>query len=133
MRNWDKAYPLSVLDDEPGPAGWQPRGVVYDTEPSRRIAHLRSCIRALEATVAELQAAIESIGTRRNDGPARKYDSTVARIAGNILSGRLPAIVEIGETPVLTDDDMAAVSWAVALARDIVNEVIHTERDADAS
>lgn len=47
----------------------------------------------------------------------RKYDSTVARIAGNILSGRTP----------LGEGDGTAVIWAVRLARAIVEEVERTE------
>lgn len=47
----------------------------------------------------------------------RKYDSTVARIAGNIMSGRTP----------LGLGDGSAVIWAVRLARAIVAEVERTE------
>ncbi len=52
--------------------------------------------------------------------PARDYDSTVARIAGNILSGY----------PVLSkthDQNIRAVRMAVAMARGIVVEVKSTE------
>lgn len=50
---------------------------------------------------------------------ARRYDSTVARIAGNILSGRVPC----GEAGA----DDAVVIWAVKMARAIVAEVERTE------
>jgi hypothetical protein len=45
----------------------------------------------------------------------RDYDSTVARIAGNILSGMVDRI--------LPDDRPKAVSLSVQLAREIVAEV----------
>lgn len=48
----------------------------------------------------------------------RNYDSTVARMAGNILSGEWPKTVENAEQ---------AVEWAVELARAIVAEVQRTE------
>jgi hypothetical protein len=50
--------------------------------------------------------------------PRKKYDSTVARIAGNILSGRTPNLATT-----LTMDDCYAVVWAVSLARAIIMEV----------
>lgn len=54
--------------------------------------------------------------------PIRKYDSTVARIAGNILSGM---------TRIDPPDDNRAVKWAVAVARAIVAETIRTEPVAE--
>lgn len=48
----------------------------------------------------------------------RKYDSTVARIAGNILSGYRGGP---------TDEEDALVGWAVGFARQLVAEVIRTE------
>ena len=48
----------------------------------------------------------------------RKYDSTVARIAGNILSG----MTRCDEA-----DDQRAAAWAVRVARTIVAEVQRTE------
>jgi hypothetical protein len=54
----------------------------------------------------------------------RKYDSTVARIAGNLLSGtRLHGIAD----DVPTDYDLRCVKWAVGMARAIVTEVERTE------
>jgi hypothetical protein len=50
----------------------------------------------------------------------RKYDSTIARIAGNILSGFIP----IGEYQM-----KLKAQQAVALARAIVAEVERTELD----
>lgn len=55
----------------------------------------------------------------------RKYDSTVARIAGNILSGRY-----VSNDGRLTDHDRYAIQWAVAMARAIVAEVERTEPEA---
>lgn len=54
--------------------------------------------------------------------PQRDYDSTVARIAGNILSGRRNTV---GRMVTLEDED--AVEWAVRLARKVVVEVKKTE------
>ena len=54
-----------------------------------------------------------------SDQTRRKYDSTVARIAGNLLSGCRP------QTDPWAERD--AVTWAVALARGIVAEVQRTE------
>lgn len=54
----------------------------------------------------------------------RKYDSTVARIAGNILSGNWPQSI-------LTNED--AVEWAVQMARAIVAEVERTEGATDSA
>lgn len=51
----------------------------------------------------------------------RKYDATVARIAGNI-AGILEA-----ERPYATDEEMRVAARAVALARAIVAEVERTE------
>jgi hypothetical protein len=47
-----------------------------------------------------------------------KYDSTVARIAGNILSGYRGGP---------TDEEDALVGWAVEIARAIVAETKRTE------
>lgn len=49
----------------------------------------------------------------------KKYDSTVARIAGNILSGR--------SREHSSDADRLAVQWAVSMARAIVAETERTE------
>lgn len=60
-----------------------------------------------------------------------KYDSTVARIAGNLLSGRRPNWEynpDIGAVEVsLASEDWLAAQWAVAMAREIVAEVERTE------
>ena len=54
--------------------------------------------------------------------PPRDYDSTVARIAGNILSGHLTAAME------LTEHDLGVLARsAVRLARAIVEETRRTE------
>lgn len=53
---------------------------------------------------------------------SQKYDSTVARIAGNLLSGRCPS----GDGQ-LSNTDEYAVIWAVGMARAIVAEVRRTE------
>ena len=53
-------------------------------------------------------------------GKSRTYDSTVARIAGNILSGLRPH-----GYPFNLDEEM--VQWSVALARAVVAEVERTE------
>lgn len=55
----------------------------------------------------------------------KRYDATVARIAGNLLSGREP-----GTTEDLSYQDEQAVLWAVAMARAIVAEVERTEPTA---
>ncbi len=47
----------------------------------------------------------------------KKYDSTVCRIAGNLLSGRVPS-----NDGALTNHDDYAVIWAVRMARAIVAE-----------
>lgn len=52
----------------------------------------------------------------------RKYDATVARIAGNILSGMTPTGMR--DQWVWTTDP---VPWAVRLAREIVAETKRTE------
>ncbi len=52
----------------------------------------------------------------------RKYDSTVARIAGNLLSGIRP-----GDFAGDAFADIEAVKFAVAMARAIVAEVQRTE------
>lgn len=57
----------------------------------------------------------------------RKYDSTVARIAGNILSGRKFSPDGVIRESGLGCGDVAAVEWAVGLARAIVAEVERTE------
>ncbi len=56
----------------------------------------------------------------------RKYDSTVARIAGNILSGEQMSgtFDELGR---LSHHDTMAVTWSVKVARAIVAEVERTE------
>jgi fatty acid/phospholipid biosynthesis enzyme len=60
-------------------------------------------------------------------GKARDYDSTVARIAGNILSGLAGEMVRAeGEL------NHKAVVWAVTVARAIIAEVKRTEVAPDA-
>lgn len=54
--------------------------------------------------------------------PRKRYDSTVARIAGNILSGRRQATIGAD-----FEEDVYAVRWAVGLARKIVKEVELTD------
>lgn len=57
-----------------------------------------------------------------------KYDSTVARIAGNILSARpFTPWTDMSGDVVLTDADKEAMQWAVLMAREIVAEVNRTE------
>lgn len=58
----------------------------------------------------------------------RKYDSTIARIAGNLLSGRKPGFA--GDQT-LFEDDVQAIEWAVKVARTIVAEVERTELKAE--
>ncbi len=53
---------------------------------------------------------------------AKKYDSTVARIAGNILSGYVP-LLDDGNV----DRRLEVIRTAVAMARAIVAEVERTE------
>lgn len=54
--------------------------------------------------------------------------STVARIAGNILSGRAPDNARSGRLDNhLSNNDVRAVWFAVALARAVVAEVERTE------
>ena len=55
----------------------------------------------------------------------RDYDSTVARIAGNIIGGTSAHIQKGAEA--------AAVKWAVKLARAIVAETKRTEPKAEGS
>lgn len=57
----------------------------------------------------------------------RNYDSTVARIAGNILSGvhGVPELNSVGWRPELLDSKV--VAGAVAIARAIVEETKRTE------
>lgn len=59
----------------------------------------------------------------------QKYDSTVARIAGNLLSGIAPTIKHSGEGYdfEVTPYKKASARWAVAMAREIVAEVQRTE------
>ena len=52
----------------------------------------------------------------------RRYDSTVARIAGNILGGYVGNVV-----PQDAEAEAIAVRWSVKLARAIVAEVERTE------
>jgi fatty acid/phospholipid biosynthesis enzyme len=60
-------------------------------------------------------------------GKARDYDSTVARMAGNILSGLAGEMVRAeGEL------NHKAVVWAVTVARAIIAEVKRTEVAPDA-
>jgi hypothetical protein len=60
----------------------------------------------------------------------RKYDSTVARIAGNILSGyRSIERVDSHGLPDYSDQKLAR--WAVNLARFIVAETERTESVAE--
>jgi hypothetical protein len=65
----------------------------------------------------------------------KDYDTTVARIAGNILSTRAPIAFDV---PTLTNADRNAVAWAVSMACAIVDEVrargqraVDAARDAD--
>ena len=53
----------------------------------------------------------------------KKYDSTVARIAGNILSGTNSRRVFASD---LGEQDRLDVAWAVKMARAIVAEVVRT-------
>jgi fatty acid/phospholipid biosynthesis enzyme len=48
----------------------------------------------------------------------RKYDSTIARMAGNILSGLAPEMVHANG-----DVNQKAIVWAVSVARAVVVEV----------
>jgi len=57
-----------------------------------------------------------------------RYDSTIARIAGNILSGERPGH-RIGDDE--GQQRRVLVRWAVALAREIVAEVKRTEPQED--
>lgn len=50
----------------------------------------------------------------------KKYDSTVARIAGNLLSG-------VWDRSSTDDEQEVIVEWAVSMARAIVAEVERTE------
>jgi hypothetical protein len=50
-------------------------------------------------------------------------ESTICRIAGNLLAGREPNPVP------LAPDDVLAVRWAVAMARAIVAEAQRTTTD----
>jgi hypothetical protein len=56
----------------------------------------------------------------------RKYDSTVARVAGNIASGMVRDRDESGDH----FPDEAIAEWSVSLARAIVEEVQRTEPEA---
>lgn len=53
----------------------------------------------------------------------KKYDSTVARIAGNIMSGHKPVDI----FTYASDLDRDRIMWAVDVARRIVVEVRRTE------
>lgn len=58
----------------------------------------------------------------------REYDSTVARIAGNLLSGsRLPDAGVVPDTDVFANTRQQLARQAVALARAIVAETKRTE------
>ena len=59
---------------------------------------------------------------------ARDYDSTVARIAGNILSG-IPLLAVCTESE--REEEQILVERAVARARAIVAEVKRTEPDQE--
>ena len=66
------------------------------------------------------------------------YDSTVARIAGNLLSGMPANVTYTGDgfdvrvnSFELTPHNKAAAGWAVAMAREIVAEVKRTEPQED--
>lgn len=59
----------------------------------------------------------------------RKYDSTVARIAGNILSGHQRRTDD--PDGLLSDSDKRLCRWAVNLARAIVAETERTEPRTD--
>lgn len=64
----------------------------------------------------------------------RKYDSTVARIAGNIAGAMLDRmlVVRAGDSVGFTVESLSLVALqAVALARYIVAEVERTEPKAD--
>lgn len=55
----------------------------------------------------------------------RDYDSTVARIAGNIASGYM------SDKAVFHESDELVAVWAVSLARAIVAEVKRTEPEQE--
>ena len=57
--------------------------------------------------------------------PQRKYDSTVARIAGNILSGMKPDYTF--DRIEREEQRRIMAEWAVGVARAIVAEVERTE------
>lgn len=57
----------------------------------------------------------------------KKYDTTVARIAGNIMAGLVT--LPVSGDPIETD--MRNVRRAVALARLITNETFFSEADDD--
>ena len=60
---------------------------------------------------------------------ARKYDSSVARIAGNIASGLVTVPAGLGtlDTPALVEWMQSVTKLSVGLARAIVAETIATE------
>ena len=60
-----------------------------------------------------------------SDQTGRKYDSTVARIAGNILSGMRPDYIY--DRVEKAEQQHVMAQWAVGMARAIVAEVERTE------
>lgn len=59
------------------------------------------------------------------------YDTTIARIAGNLLSGVLGPDREFAEDAELTRQDIRRVHWAVDMARAIIADVTCTEASLD--
>jgi hypothetical protein len=58
--------------------------------------------------------------------PSRKYDSTIARIAGNILSGQ-EALGPLDPDGQLFPRDQKSLQWAVVMARAVAAEIERTE------
>lgn len=54
-----------------------------------------------------------------SNAPKRKYDATIARIAGNILSNRVPQTSE--------ERDQQMVDWAIKMAYLVVEAVEQAE------
>lgn len=57
-----------------------------------------------------------------SEQPKKKYDSTVARMAGNIMAGMATRVYD-GEN---SEDN--AVNWCVSIARRLIAEVERTEQ-----
>jgi hypothetical protein len=60
----------------------------------------------------------------------KNYDSTIMRIAGNLLSGSRPEIAEYivldpGDE-MLSERELRRVQWAVAMGREIVAETLRS-------